>query len=212
MFEGNDRHRRLDPATAKPAARAGVWRAIWSRLCTGWLTLGGWRMEGDWPGVDKAVIIAAPHTSNWDGINMLAAAGHYRIKLSWMGKKSLTTGPFGGLVKWLGCVPVSRGAGQDMVGQMREAFAKADYMVLAIAPEGTRSLADSWKFGYYHVAREAGVPIIMSVLDYGQKRIALSGVIWPGGDIAADYELIRSHYESARGKFPERSVLPETSD
>ena len=82
-------------------------------------------------------------------------------------------------------------------------------MVLAIPPEGTRSLSNGWKSGYYHIAREAGVPIIMSVLDYGRKRVALSGVIWPSGDHGADFALIRSHYEGAAGKFPERSALPD---
>ena len=160
----------------------------------------GWSVHGDWPADHKAVLIAAPHTSNWDGINMLAAAGFYRAKIKWMGKKQLTTGPFGGIVKWLGCVPVDRGNAADLVEQMADAFSSADHMLLAIPPEGTRAATPKWKTGFYRIAVGAGVPIIMTVLDYGSKSIRVSGVLGPSGDYDADLELIKSHYAGADGK------------
>jgi 1-acyl-sn-glycerol-3-phosphate acyltransferase len=116
-----------------------------------------------------------------------------------MGKKELTAGPFGAVVRWLGCVPVDRKGGADLVGQMRDAFACADSMVLAIPPEGTRAAAAEWKTGFYYIARAAGVPIVMSVLDYGTKTIRLSGALVPSGDYAADLALIKSHYDGAKG-------------
>jgi 1-acyl-sn-glycerol-3-phosphate acyltransferase len=173
-------------------------------VCGAFLRMSGWRMRGDWPGLDKAVLLAAPHTSNWDGLYMLAAAGYYRIKLRWMGKKSLTTGPFGWLMVWLGCVAVDRTASQDLVRTMSDQFAARDAMVLAIAPEGSRSLSTEWKSGFYRIAHGAGAPIVMSVLDYGTRTISLAAVLYPEGDYEADLALIRSHYVRAVGKNPDK--------
>ncbi len=187
--------------TAQPAPYRGIRVEIVRWLCRVYLWAGGWRMQGDWPAIDKAVLLAAPHTSNWDGVNMLAAAGYYRVRLRWMGKKSLTTGPFGRIVLWLGCVPIDRSASSDMVSAMTAAFAAEAAMILAIPPEGTRSLTRDWKTGFYHIACSAEVPIILTVLDYGKKKISIAGVFRPTGDYAADIEAIRAPYRDAIGKI-----------
>jgi 1-acyl-sn-glycerol-3-phosphate acyltransferase len=162
-------------------------------MCIVYLKLTGWRMQGDWPAIDKMVLVAAPHTSNWDGLQMLVAAGYYRIRLRWMGKKSLTEGPFGGLIKALGCVPIDRSASHDLVKAMGQAFAATSHMILAIPPEGTRSLTRQWKTGFYHIAVQAQVPIIVTVLDYGTKTINIASVITPLGDFEADLIKIMSY-------------------
>jgi 1-acyl-sn-glycerol-3-phosphate acyltransferase len=191
--------------SAAPAPYRGVVAELWRWLCTAYLKAGGWRMEGDWPrDLPKIVLVAAPHTSNWDGVNMLAAAGFYRVPLKWMGKKELTQGPLGGLVRWFGCEPVDRDAKADLVRQMKDAFDASASMVLAVAPEGTRAKSAGWKSGFYHIAHGAGVPIVMSVLDYGAKKISLSGALIPSGDYETDLALIKSHYTGARGKFDDR--------
>ena len=164
------------------------------------LKLTGWRMQGDWPTIDKMVLVAAPHTSNWDGLQMLVAAGYYRIRLRWMGKKSLTTGPFGWIIKALGCVPIDRSQSHDVVKTMADAIGAADSMVLAIPPEGTRARVNEWKSGFYHIAHGAGVPLVISVLDYGTKSVSLAAVMEPSGDYDADLALIRAHYATAKGK------------
>lgn len=185
-------------------ARAGPYRGLVAELfrwlCLGYLKLGGWTIRGDWPSLGKAVLLAAPHTSNWDGINMLAAAGYYRVTLRWMGKKSLTTGPFGRVILWLGCVPIDRAASHDVVQAMTDAFATEPMMILAIPPEGTRSLTREWKTGFYHIAVQASVPIILTVLDYGTRTIRVAGVFHPSGDYAADIDQIRAPYRDAQGK------------
>ncbi len=194
------RDHKFDPSTARPGAIRGVFSEAWRLLCTAYLALAGWEMRGDWPrDVPKMVLIAAPHTSNWDGINMLAAAGFYRVALKWMGKKELTTGPFGGIVKWLGCVPVDRKGGGDLVKQMKAAFDASPRMVLAVAPEATRAATREWKSGFYHIAHAAGVPLVVSVLDYGTKTITLAGAVTPSGDYAADLPLIKAYYDGAKG-------------
>jgi 1-acyl-sn-glycerol-3-phosphate acyltransferase len=186
--------------TGRPGPYAGIVPELVRGFCLAFLRLSGWTIHGDWPAINKAVLVAAPHTSNWDGIYMLAAAGCTRIKLRWMGKKSLTTGPFGGLVKALGCVPIDRAASHDVVKAMTDAFAAHDQMILAIPPEGTRSLTQQWKSGFYHIAHSAQVPIILSVLDYGTRTMRIGAVIHPTGDYDTDLALIQSHYAGAVGK------------
>lgn len=200
MTDEATRHQRFDRSTARPAAFRGPFSELYRYLCAAYLALTGWKMQGDWPrDLPKFTLIAAPHTSNLDAINMIAAAGYYRVPLKWMGKKELTQGPLGFLVKWFGCVPVDRSGGRELVPQMADAFRAAKSMVLAISPEGTRAATRAWRTGYYYIALAAGVPIVMSVLDYGTKTISVSGVIHPSGNYEADLALIRTHYETARG-------------
>lgn len=207
MSEPSGRQVLIDSSTAHPAAYRGVGSEIVRWICVAYLKLGGWTVHGDWPVLPKAVLVAAPHTSNWDGLNMLAAAGYYRVKLRWMGKASLTRGPFGWLIKALGCVPIDRSQSNDVVRVMADAFAASERMLLAIPPEGTRSAVREWKSGFYHIAVAAGVPILLTVLDYGTKRISLAAVVYPSGDYEADLALIRAHYAEAKGKRRERFAV-----
>lgn len=197
----------IDQASARPARTNSALDTLTRFVCATYLQLSGWKVRGDFPALDKAVLIAAPHTSNWDGINMLATAGYYRVKLKWMGKKSLTAGPFGGIIKWLGCVPIDRSAANDVVRVMADAFAATPRMILAIPPEGTRSATREWKTGFYHIARAANVPLILSVLDYGTKTISLAAIITPSGDYDADFGIIQSYYANARGKHADKFKL-----
>ncbi|RIJ28508.1 acyltransferase [Henriciella mobilis] len=197
---------------ARPAASKSVFAPVWRQVCRLVLALGGWKVRGDWPDAPKAVMIAAPHTSNWDGFWMLAAAGLYQIKLKWMGKKSLTDHALGGFVRWLGCVPVDRTSASDVVDQMAAAFAGADRMILAIAPEGTRARAGEWKSGYYRIAMAAGVPLIVSVLDYGSRTIRIDGIIQPTGDYEADLPRIQAHYAGAEGRHAGRFSVGEAPE
>ena len=171
------------------------------------LAVTGWRVRGDWPALRKAVLVAAPHTSNWDGLHMLAAAGYYRITLRWMGKESLTRGPFGWLVRAVGCVPIDRSARRDVVRAMSDAFAATTDMLLAVPPEGTRGLAREWKSGFYHIACAAQVPIILTVLDYGTHTLRMAGVFYPTGDYDADIVVIRGYYSDAVGRHRDRFAV-----
>jgi 1-acyl-sn-glycerol-3-phosphate acyltransferase len=193
--------------------RSGPYRGVWSEcirgLCWLFLKATGWHVATDWPDVPKSVIVSAPHTSNFDGLVMLAMAGWYRQKLSWMGKASLVRGPFGGLVRRAGCVPVDRSKSADIVSLMKDAFESADTLHLAVSPEGTRDANPVWKTGFWHIARSAGVPLFSAVLDYGTKEMRLEGPVMPSNDIAADMAVIVSHYRGAKGRYPERFCLPD---
>lgn len=184
----------------RPAPYRGALSELFRLLCATYLVLTGWRPLGDWPAAPKAVVVAAPHTSNWDAVHMLAAAGYYRVTLRWMGKQSLTRGPFGWLMTALGCVPIDRSARQDTVQAMTDAFAASDRMLLVVPPEGTRSLTLAWKSGFYHIARLAGVPIIPAVMDYGPKTIRICEMFLTTGDYDADVAVIRRQYRDAVGR------------
>jgi 1-acyl-sn-glycerol-3-phosphate acyltransferase len=168
-----------------PFARSAPYAGLFPEFVRGlsWLYLKatGWRVGSDWPAqIPKSVIVAAPHTSNWDGLTMVAIAGWYRVKLSWMGKASLVKGPLGWLVKRSGCVPVERSTSQDVVEQMRRAFAASATLHLAVAPEGTRNANPNWKTGFYHIARSAGVKgRTTTVAPSRRVRSSRSGIISP---------------------------------
>ncbi len=206
MAESSARVVPIDPASARPAPSRGLVSDIVRFICSALLQLSGWKVRGDWPAIDKAVLVAAPHTSNWDGLYMLATAGYFRVKLRWMGKASLTRGPFGGLIKWLGCVPIDRSQKNDVVQAMADAFAAEDRMILAIPPEGTRSATREWKTGFYHIACAAGMPIVLSVLDYGTRTARLAAVVYPSGDYEGDLPVIRAFYANAQGKHRDKFV------
>lgn len=195
----------LSTARALPAHSFGM--AIWHLLGRAFLAIGGWKIRGDWPADPKSVIIAAPHTSNWDGIWMIAAAAAWRIRLRYMGKKSLTTGPFGWLVRWSGCIPIDRSKSNDLVRLMADQFDAADDLVLVVPPEGTRDAVSKWKSGFYHIAVAAGVPISFAVMDYPSKSVSLSGTFWPTGDYEADLPIIQKFYAQARGKHDGKFVM-----
>jgi 1-acyl-sn-glycerol-3-phosphate acyltransferase len=177
-----------------------------------WLWWFGWRLEGELPPLDKAVIIAAPHTSNWDLPFMLAAAYVLRINPAWLGKRELFRWPFGWLMRWLGGIPVDRGARGNVVAQAVARFAAAERLHLVVPPSGTRSRATHWKSGFYQIARGAHAPILCTFLDYRRRVGGIGPTIMPTGDVTYDMAIIRAFYAPIQGKFPDNATpvrLPE---
>ncbi|WP_310497609.1 1-acyl-sn-glycerol-3-phosphate acyltransferase, partial [Sandarakinorhabdus sp.] len=166
MTPGTLIHHDLKGRAPRPGASLPM--QLWRLIARAFLAIGGWRVEGDWPADAKVVITAAPHTSNWDGIWMLAAGGAWGVRLRYMGKKSLTEGPFGWVVKLSGCIPIDRSQSNDVVAAMKANFAAVDDLILVVPPEGTRHAVPKWKSGFYHIAVGAGVPITFAVMDYGR--------------------------------------------
>lgn len=170
------------------------------------LWVNGWRTEGALPDVPKLVLIAAPHTSNWDLPYMLFTAFALRARIYWMGKEAIFCRPFGGLFKWLGGIPIDRSMANNVVGQCIEQLQKNETLVLTVPPAGTRKRVLNWKTGFYHIANGAGVPIAMGFLDYKRKVGGIGSVLQPTGDIEADMEIIRSFYKDISGKYPLKSI------
>ena len=167
-----------------------------------YLRLTGWRVEGRIPDAPKAVVIAAPHTSNWDLPIMLAVSYVLGIRPAWLGKTELFRPPFGGLMRWLGGVPVDRRVRENRVQQAVASFAAVEQLYLVIPPSGTRSRATHWKSGFYHIACGAQVPIVCAFLDYRRKVGGIGSVLMPSRNVAADMAEIRAFYSRITGKFP----------
>ena len=168
----------MEGETARPLPFRGIFMEFTRLVGRTYLGVLGWKLRGDWPrDIKKFVLLAAPHTSNWDGFAMLSMASYYRAPVKWMGKKSLTTGPFGWLIRMIGCVPVDRSRSTSLVDQMVEAFEARDSMALLVPPEGTRGKVKEWKTGFYHIAVAAKVPIVLTALDYGTKPAVSSASI-----------------------------------
>ena len=168
----------------------------------GFLRLTGWKLDGALPADSpKCVLIAAPHTSNWDLPYTLMVAFALRINVYWMGKASIFAWPFGGLMRWLGGIAVNRGQSNNLVSASAAALQAAEGAVaLIVPPEGTRSKTRYWKTGFYWIAHEAGVPIVMAYMDYTRKLSGLGPVFAPTGNIENDMLGIKRFYAQFKGR------------
>lgn len=168
------------------------------------LRAAGWQMQGERPALDQYVIIAAPHTSNWDMPFMLAMAFVYDVPLGWMGKHTLFRPGFKPLLEALGGIPIERHRAGNVVEQMVARFRAGQPLALLVPTEGTRSRVEYWKSGFYRIAREANVPIVMSYLDFGNKVGGMGPVLEPTGNMRADMDKVREFYADKKGLYPER--------
>ena len=166
------------------------------------LRLTGWRVVGGAPTVSKYVLIAAPHTSNWDFPVALMVCFALRLRVYWMGKDSLFPPLVGGVMRWLGGIPVNRARSGNLVQATVDAYNSNARLIVIVPPEGTRSKVTQWKTGFYYIAQGAGVPIALGYLDFRKKEAGLSRMFQPSGDIAADMVEIQAFYAGITGKNP----------
>lgn len=154
----------------------------------------GWRMQGEFPNLPKAVAIISPHTSNidaWIGFNALLGLD---IKITVFGKHTLFKTPLKPLLTWIGVVPVIRESPQGFTQEVIEHIQRQDHIWIGMAPEGTRKKADKIRSGFYHIAAGAQIPIVMFAFDYDHKIIRILGVFHPTGNYAQDLAAILQHY------------------
>jgi 1-acyl-sn-glycerol-3-phosphate acyltransferase len=168
------------------------------------LRLMGWRAEGmrieDMARTPKFVLIAAPHTSNWDFPVTLMLCFALELEVYWMAKASLFVWPIGWLSRWLGGIPIDRRASNNTVQSTIDTFARCQRLAIIVAPEGTRGKVTHWKSGFYHIAHGAGVPIGMAYLDFARKAGGVGKFFVTSGDIEADMVQIRHFYRGIKGK------------
>lgn len=169
-------------------------------------TLLGWKIKGTFPtNTKKYVIIIAPHT-HWVDFPMgLLVRNTLGLKTNFIGKKSLFNWPHGFIFRALGGTPVDRTKSNNMVDSIVEIFDQKEVFILTLSPEGTRKKVDSWKTGFYYIAKGANVPIIRGVLDYEKKVFTLLAPFFLTDDVKADIANLRKGYEGIKGKDPEYS-------
>ena len=162
----------------------------------------GWRVMGQLPDIPKFVIIGAPHTSNWDFVMFLALAFILKGDLRYMGKKELFRWPYEGFFKWCGGVPVDRSKPQGLVEQTVEAIQEADHFQLVITPEGTRSKVGEWKLGFYHIAKNASIPVVMGFVDSVTKTTGIGPTFTLTDDMEADIAAMQAFFKDKVGINP----------
>ena len=174
------------------------------------LKMTGWKVEGVLPAhVDKCVVIAAPHTSNWDLPYTLMVAFTLRLRIYWMGKNTIFSFPFGSLMRWLGGIAVNRSQASNLVDSCAQELRKADGSLhLVVPPEGTRSKTRYWKTGFYYIALQAQVPIVMAYMDYSRKVSGLGPLFYPTGDLEKDMVAIQAFYAPFKGKNADQFETP----
>ena len=166
------------------------------------LRLLGWKVEGRLPPqAVRCVLIAAPHTSNWDLPYTLMVAFSLELNIRWMGKASLFRAPFGPLMRWLGGIAVDREKSGNLVAASAAAIVAADGpLQLVVPPEGTRGKTRHWRTGFYYIALKAQVPIILAFMDYERKVSGLGPVFAPSGDAERDIQAIKRFYAGIKGR------------
>ena len=158
----------------------------------------------------KAVMIAAPHTSNWDYVYTMSALYALDVPIKYLGKASLFKFPLGILIKKLGGIPVRRDQKNNMVNDMARMIVEAtEQMILIIPAEGTRSFSKEWKSGFYHIANTAKVPIILGFLDFGKKQVGFIDEFIPTGNYEKDLISIQKRYIGITPKHPELYSLKD---
>ena len=159
----------------------------------------GWTSIGSKAPIPKYVLIGAPHTSNWDFPLMLMIVLKLRLRIFWMGKHTLFPFPFGWLMRWLGGIPIDRKASHNVVNETVRQYRENDELIVLIPPEGTRAKVDRWKTGFYHIAKNANVPILLGYVDAENKVAGFADFFTPTEDLEQDMLEIRQFYTEKTG-------------
>ncbi|MGI6550708.1 MAG: 1-acyl-sn-glycerol-3-phosphate acyltransferase [Syntrophomonadales bacterium] len=171
-----------------------------------WIT--GWKLEGRLsPEIRKCIMVAAPHTSNYDFGYSRAALYLMEVNVRYLAKKELLNSPLGFIFRLTGAIGVERDRSENMVTQMVEMFDQSEDLIIMLAPEGSRKLKGKWKTGFYHAAMQAKVPIVLASLDY-QKKVANVGLVfYPTGNYHQDMVQVKEFYKGVTPRYPEKFVL-----
>ena len=171
------------------------------------LKIFGWNYELSTELPDKSVICVAPHTSNWDYIIGMLFYKSIGGKPHVLMKKEMFFFPLGYFFKAMGALPVDRKKRTSVSDQMVEQFNSRNHFHLAISPEGTRKKNVHWKTGFYYIALNAGVPIILAYIDYSKKEVGVKNIFYPTGDVKSDIEKIKSYYKDVQAKHPKKFAI-----
>jgi 1-acyl-sn-glycerol-3-phosphate acyltransferase len=183
---------------------------VFEKLAEQSLKMMGWEIDNHWPlDLDQCVMIAAPHTSNWDALYARLALKALGVNVRLTIKDSYMKFPFGPFVRALGGIGIYRTPKAEgeprpsMVQVMTDLFKDHPKLVMLVTPEATRAKQEQWKTGFYHVATGAGVPIALAYMDYAKKKTGVGKIVYPTGDYEKDMAEIMDFYSQINAKFPE---------
>lgn len=189
---------------------------MFEKLAEQTLGLMGWEIDNHWDlDIDQCVMIAAPHTSNWDALYARLALKALGVNVRLTIKDSYMKFPFGPFVRAMGGIGIDRSAKQEgqerpsMVQLMSDLFKTHSKLVMLVTPEGTRAKQEQWRTGFYHVAVNAGVPIALAYMDYAKKKTGIGKIVYPSGDYQKDMTEIMAFYAEINAKFPEKFSIDQ---
>jgi 1-acyl-sn-glycerol-3-phosphate acyltransferase len=168
----------------------------------------GWKITGELPQRPKLVMAVAPHTSNWDFFLGLAVLFSLRIKIRFLGKHSIFVPVIKQLLEFIGGMPVDRRSPHGVVGQVVEEFEANEKMILAVAPEGTRSRIYPWKTGFLAIANKAGAAVVLVGFDFKKKEVIIGPDFYSDGDFDADMQKVYGFFRTVNAKYPDGVVFP----
>lgn len=172
----------------------------------GIMRLLGWRIEGEIADVPKVVLVGAPHTANQDFFMAVLTALSLGVDMKFVMKHTAFKGVAGPILRFLGGIGLDRDNTRNFVQQIVDVYNAREQMVMAIMPEGTRSVTAGWRSGFYYIAHGAGAVLTLVIFDYTKKVMRIGPTIVPTGDYEADLPRIQSHYIGVMGKYPERTL------
>ncbi len=165
-----------------------------------------WKTVGKIPDVKKAIVLVAPHTSNWDFVHLLFFSFLLEVKVSWFGKHTIFRWPFGSIFKYFGGIPVDRSKHHSFVEKMVKEFEKRDRFILALSPEGTRSPVKKWKSGFYFIAKRLKLPVVLLGLDYKERVINFLPPVYFDETVDKEkaVEMVKKKFSVFNAKYPEK--------
>ena len=184
-------------------------RVLLSRI---WLYLWRWKVVNNDPLPAKAVVIAAPHTSNWDFPITMAMAAVKGVDIKWLGKEQMFNKVLGPFFRAMGGISIARESPAGIVDDLASEFSRHDSLMMVVPAEGTRSPVEFWKSGFYRIAQQAQVPIVCAFVDKSTRSGGFGPVIVPSGDVKADMDIIREFYRDKSGLKADRFLEPRLKE
>ena len=169
------------------------------------INMSGWSIKGKIPDEERIVLIAAPHTSNWDFILAMLAIFGLNINLRWLGKHSIFKPGFKIFFEWLGGIPVYRDDPSSLIENVVNIVNEEKSIVIAMTPEGTRKKVKRWKTGFLRIAEQTNSKILLISIDAPTKIIKIGKIFNPSGDNEKDLAYIQKYYSAFRGIRAQKS-------
>ena len=166
--------------------------------------LTGWKLVGNLPNKSKLVIVALPHSSNFDFILALSVIWGWGLKINFMAKHTLFKFPQGLFFRAVGGIPVDRRSSHGLVEKMAHEFNSRSSLILGIAPEGTRNSDGSLKAGFARIAKAASAPVVPIIVNYKTKTLTLGKLVSDLSDVDGIIEAVKAQGLSGHRRAPAR--------
>jgi len=169
------------------------------------LTITGWKFKGDIPRSDRIILVAGPHTSNWDFLLALAFIFGLNLNVFWIGKHTLFKNGFSKIMRKLGGIPVDRASPELLMNEVSNIVKRQQGVIIAISPEGTRKKVERLKSGFLRIAKTTNSQILLAGIDFESKLIHLGKLFQPSGNTESDLLNVHNYFRQFKGKRPEFS-------